>query len=415
MRLGLSTKITQQNLRPQPATGYTPKSATLTLNLDTDTFHRKNDDGRLYNIFFPYDFVKWSTNSRSPVDASTPSTVVTDPFADYREPGDPTVHADGYDEINFNMLPPIRDYLTINLVLDSADVLGCNNVAYTFPEAALTLFISENAHGDATHFTADAAENLVINIKNSGIVGGGGGPGGHGKERYLVSGKNAFTTMGGGGGGGAGIHQTPSPTASTRAQKNTDNALPGQGGHGSGNATDGGAGENGAGGSWPGAWAGGAGGAAATSGTFTSQRSPDPGQIGGAVVNIINTRWRTETAGVDADSRPTVNIINEDDAYMYGGSGGGGGGGSNQLNSQPQAGGAGGGRASATSMVNAGTAGGGTYNVGANDERGAAGGAAGGLTMTNFLVARSPVDITATNNHTTGNSVVTMEGSERAY
>tara|TARA_Y100000996_G_scaffold151836_1_gene117005 strand:+ start:1473 stop:2717 length:1245 start_codon:yes stop_codon:yes gene_type:complete len=414
MRLGLSTKITQQNLRPQPATGYTPQSASLTLNLDTNTFHRKNADGRLYNISFPYDFVKWSTNSRYAADASTPSTVVTDPFSDYREAGDPTVYTDSLGN-NWNMLPRIRDYLTINLELDSADVLGCNNVYFTFPEAAITLYISESGQGTDTHFTSDAADNLVVNIKNSGIMGGGGGPGGHGIEKYIVAGKTTVTTLGGGGGGGAGIHQTPSPTASTRGQMNTDNALPGQGGHGPGNATDGGAGENGAGGSWPGAWAGGAAGASSTTGTYTSQRLRDAGQTGGSVVNIINTQWRTESAGVDADSTPTINVINEDDAYLYGGSGGGGGGGSNQLNGQPQAGGAGGGRASATSMVNAGTAGSGTYNFGEFDQRGGAGGTAGSLIMTNFLTARSPADTTITNNHKTGNSVVTVEGSERAY
>tara|TARA_Y100000996_G_scaffold414525_1_gene405662 strand:- start:6207 stop:7427 length:1221 start_codon:yes stop_codon:yes gene_type:complete len=406
MRIGTSVGITQP---PDVSKfGYIPKQAELTLNLDGDSVGRKDTDGRLYNIDFPWDFVQWSQTYA--VDASTPATLVSDPFADYRVNNTPYVYSAG--GINYNRLPAIRDYLTVNLILDSGDVLGSNS-HFLVPNPALSIYVSETAlpSDEESHFTHSAASNLVVNIKNSGLMGGGGGYGGRGTQQYSVGSKGGQTfAYGGGGGAGSGIHKTPAQTVADWADYGDFTQLPGQGGYGPGNATDGGAGATGSG--LPSSHAGGAGGSAATAGTLEpgvlplSPHNPTNGGGGGDVVAIFNSKYRTENSREDAT--PTVNLINEDDAHTFAGSGGGGGGGTNGSITGPQAGGAGGGRSSVTSIVNNGTGGAGSYVS-------SSGGTAGVLVQTNTFTVRSPATVTKTNNHTTGNSIVTMQGNGETF
>ena len=90
--------------------------------------------------------------------------------------------------------------------------------------------------------------------------------------------------------------------------------------------------------------------------------------------------------------------------------GGGGGGVVQNLDALlPQAGGAGGGRSSVDNMVTGGSSGIGTYTSGG------AGGAAGRILNSAWLASTNPINLTRTNNHDTGNSTVTMQGSEGTF
>jgi len=257
MRIGLSNKITQSNLRGAEAVGATElESASLTLDLSAtwrgnaslDTLlptGAGNSDTRYYNVEFPYSWVRW--NAFSYESAPSASDVVSDPFGPYRESGSPVIDAAGRPS-----LPPINAILDITIDISSDIVIGGYTHLYVFSLGiypSLQLFYSDST--TYSSFTEEAAKNLKITINNSGSIGGAGGVGGWGDNDPVSKGNRNY---GGGGGSGAGIHRDPtSPLVLndwSGSGSSGDAEIAGIGGHQGGSDTDGTSGEPGTQGRW---------------------------------------------------------------------------------------------------------------------------------------------------------------------
>jgi hypothetical protein len=215
MRLGLSNKITQPNLR-----GI--ERIPITLNL-TDTWAGQyslnfllpfpnpggavSGDDRYYNVIFPYHWVKWRRSLFPSDDLPYAVDVLDDPFSEYRDSGDPIRVGLGE-----GRLPPISKNLDVTININASDIIGGYKYAYayglnTYPSLGLYYSDYGNSIDVATSyssFTEEAAKNLRITINNFGRIGGAGGVGGWGDNIVAVKGTRHY---GGGGGTGAGIHR----------------------------------------------------------------------------------------------------------------------------------------------------------------------------------------------------------------